>query len=91
MKKRYYFGDAYPEIYFSPCQARCMAYFILGFSNTRVAEVLNLSPRTVDAYTIEMRKKLNCYSKKAMVEKVRQTAFMKYMNELTGESAVLSE
>ncbi len=81
--KRYYLGEAFPGIYLSGRQAQCMAYFILGYSNARVAKLLNLSWRTIDAYVIDMRQKLHFFSKKTMIEKVKQTSFMQYIDELT--------
>ncbi len=74
--KRYYLGDEFPGIYLTERQAQCMAHFILGCSNRKVATLLDLSPRTIDAYTVDLKKKLGCYFKSQLVEKIKQTPFM---------------
>ncbi len=83
MMKRYYLSNTPPTLYLSRRQAQCMAYFVKGYTNAEVAEILHLSVRTIDAYVIDMRKKMSCRSKKEMIKYVIETTFMNDVDKLT--------
>ena len=80
--KKYYLSPLPCHIYFSHREAQCMAYFLQGYSNNEVAQLLNISSSTVNYYLINMKTKLACTSKTSLVAKVCQTEFMRYLPEL---------
>lgn len=72
---RYYLDAKYPGIYFTKRELQCMQCFIVGFTNMRTAEVLNLSARTIESYLTKMKEKLACKTKRQLIEKVYSSSF----------------
>lgn len=61
-------------IYLSKRQAECLL-LLRFYTQKGIAEVLNLSPRTVESYFANLREKLNCKNKFELIEiseKMRQ-------------------
>lgn len=73
--KRYYLGDQYPNIYLTAQEARCMDCFLQGMTDKQAAKVTQLAIGTVGFYLGNIRRKLNCNSKKQLVAKVRSSSF----------------
>lgn len=88
--KKYYLGPLYPNVYFSHRQAQCVILFLKGLSNSKVGHALNLSAKTIDSYTVDIRMKLNCKSKKQLIAKIKKTNFLMYVNELIGNTTDIS-
>ena len=80
--RKYYLSPLPNNIYFSYREAQCMAYFMKGYSNQAVANLLKISSNTVNAYLANMKSKLGCNSKISLIAKVCQTSFMDYLSEL---------
>jgi DNA-binding CsgD family transcriptional regulator len=74
--KHYHLGNLYPDIYFTRQEARCMFYFLQGFTNQQVGGYLGLSDRTVGSYASNMQRKLRLRNKKKMIEIIKQTDFL---------------
>ena len=75
VSKKYYLGEMYDEVYLSQREADCMFYLLNGKTNVAAADQLDLSPRTVEFYVSNMKKKLNCTNKFELIEKVTASAF----------------
>lgn len=80
--KKYYLSPSYPDVYLSCREAQCVAYFLKGYSNRIIGNILNLSSKTIDSYTDNIKKKLNCRSKAELIVKICQTNFMHQSNRL---------
>lgn len=78
--KVYSLGAQYGRAYFTRREAECMARFLKGKTLTRVAEDLQLSPRTVEFYLKNMKAKLGCRSKYELLEKVHASDFMLHVD-----------
>ncbi len=57
------------NIALSPKQADCLAYVAMGMTAKQIAEVMNLSTRTVQHYIENIKVKLNCWTKSALIKK----------------------
>lgn len=63
LKEGYSFGNL------SNREEQCMFYLLRGKTAKRTAEILNLSPRTVETYIDNLKTKLHCRSKSELIEK----------------------
>ena len=77
---RYTIGGEFGDKYLTRQEARCMACFLKGATMKRVANTLGLSPRTVEYYVNNMRKRLGFHSKYELVLKIARTPFAKKAN-----------
>lgn len=75
--KTYPLGDKFRDIHLSQREAECMALILKGKTLSTVAEELKLSIRTVEFYLKNMKTKLNCKSKFALIEQIQQSDFSK--------------
>ncbi len=75
--KRYMLGAQYQDIYFTEREAECITLLIEGKLYRQVGTLLGLSQRTVEFYSKIMQGKLNCHTKKELIEKVKNTEFFK--------------
>ncbi len=80
--KRFYLGNKYPEIYFTLLEAQCMKYFLEGCSDKSVSIILQLSTKTIKFYSLNMQAKLGCKLKKELIEKVKKSDFLNYLQEI---------
>jgi DNA-binding CsgD family transcriptional regulator len=78
--KKYYLGDQYKDIYFTQRQIECMVLFLQNKTNEEVGVIMGISKKTVEAHSIKMKEKLNCFSKKELIEKIKETDFMKFLD-----------
>lgn len=74
---RYYLGERYPGVYFNQQEAKCMFYFLSGYKNKKIAELMSLSSKTVGFYCFRMRHKVPCQSKADLISLVKNTDFLK--------------
>ena len=72
----YTLGKQFQDIYFSKREAECMVYLLKGKSIKAVAKRLNLSPRTVEYYIENMKKKLDCKTKFDLIDLVMDSEFL---------------
>jgi PAS domain S-box-containing protein len=57
------------NITLSPKQADCLVYVAMGMTAKQIAEAMNLSIRTVQHYIENIKVKLNCWTKSALIKK----------------------
>jgi DNA-binding NarL/FixJ family response regulator len=55
-------------------EQECGYYLTRGFSMKEIANALNISPRTVECYIINIKQKLNCYKRSDIVQKIMEGA-----------------
>lgn len=73
----YSLGPKFTGIYFTQREAECMLCFLMGRTIATTAEVLHLSPRTIEYYVKNMRNKLNCRTKSELIGLVLESDFVK--------------
>jgi len=72
----YNLGKKFKNIYFSKREAECMVHLLKAKSVRGVAKLLSLSPRTVEFYLKNMKRKLNCNTKFELIDLVAKSEFL---------------
>lgn len=80
--KSYNLGPKYNSTYFTQREAECMVLLLQGKTVNRIADLLNLSPRTVEFYLKNMKTKLGCRTKFELIELVLESDFLKNIDLL---------
>ena len=75
-KKKYYLNIHNSDDYLTEREKECVDHLILGKTIKETAKLMNLSPRTVEFYLKNIRKRLDCQTKGQLIEKV-QKAYQK--------------
>ncbi len=73
--ERYRLGGEFGDEYLTRQEARCMVCLLGGKTAKSTAKIMELSPRTVEHYINNMKKKLSCCSKLDMVLRVMGAEF----------------
>jgi len=73
----YGLGSKYGDAYFTRREAECMVLLLKGKTINSVADILELSPRTVEYYIKNMKFKIGCRTKFELVDLVYASEFMK--------------
>lgn len=60
-------------------QSECLFYFIRGKTIKGIAEILKLSPRTVEEYLNQVKLKFNCQTKPDLIEAAIQLGYLNYI------------
>ena len=74
--KVYKLGGRFKNIHFSRREAECMVEFLRGKKVNMVAEILSLSPRTIEFYLKNMKNKLGCKTKYELINLVINSDFL---------------
>lgn len=78
--KNYFLGEKYAGISFTRREAECMVHILKGKTISKVAVILELSPRTVEFYLKKMKSKLDCRTKSELMEKVLESDFLSHID-----------
>ncbi len=78
--ERYRLGGEFGDKYLTRQEARCMVCFLRGNTVKSTARIMDLSPRTVEYYVNNIKKKLGVVSKSDLVFRVIKTDFTKNNN-----------
>lgn len=78
--KMYYLGEKFPGLYLTQREADCMLQMLRGKSVDGIAKAIALSPRTVEFYIKNIKKKLSCRTKFDLVDKIIDSDFMNYFS-----------
>lgn len=73
----YGLGEKFKDVYFTKREADCMTRLLRGKTIEGVAKELDLSPRTVEFYIKNMKKKLNCKTKFELIDLVLESDFLR--------------
>lgn len=76
----YSLGKKYAGAYFTKREAECMVLLLKGKTVGRIANMLKLSPRTIEYYMQNMKTKLGCRTKFELVDLVNGSDFMQHVN-----------
>jgi DNA-binding CsgD family transcriptional regulator len=74
--RQYKLGKPFKGIYFTTREAECMALLLQQNTYKQIAKKLNLSIRTVEFYSLNLKAKLRCNSISELINKVKLTDFM---------------
>ncbi len=61
----------------SPRQAECLYYMVKGMQAKKIAEVMQISSRTIEYHTTVLKQKLNCRTKSELIAKALTFDFIK--------------
>ena len=75
-RRKYDLGDGFSGAYFTYREGECMAQFLRGQTIKATAEVLGLSPRTIEYYLKNMKAKCGCRTKSELIHKVAASNFV---------------
>ncbi len=85
---RYFRKKPLSKIEFSEREKECMTCFLQGYSIAKTGHILGLSPRTVEYYSNNMKRKVGCRTKAELIEIVIKTnKLIKKTNFLKDEAA----
>lgn len=71
--KRFYIPLAHKSFYLTQREVECLKLLCLGFTTKKVAEQLNISPKTMDIHINNIKEKCNCVSLFQLGELVSQS------------------
>jgi DNA-binding CsgD family transcriptional regulator len=74
--KKYSLGAKFAGIHFSQRESDCMLQMLRGKSIDGIAKHTNLSPRTVEYYMKNIKKKVGCRTKFELIELVIESEFL---------------
>lgn len=77
MSWRYYLGEPFVPIYLTARELQVFAHAALGRTMRRTGELMGLSARTIEFYLLNMKRKLCCRSKQALVVKLMHCELMR--------------
>lgn len=75
-KRCYYLTRGAHKQYLTRREAECMVHLLRGKTVPSAAKAMNLSSRTVEYYVKNMKARLACPSKEALIEKVLKSDFL---------------
>ena len=78
-KSQYFASGKYASIYFTRREAECLYYLLRGMTITATAAQLDLSPRTVEFYVKNMKRKLHVKTKYDLVECLHEVNFLRQL------------
>ncbi|OGT11054.1 MAG: hypothetical protein A2X77_05580 [Gammaproteobacteria bacterium GWE2_42_36] len=57
-------------------ESECLFYLIRGHRTKTIAQILKLSPRTIESYLNQVKNKLHCYTLPQVIENAKANGFM---------------
>jgi DNA-binding CsgD family transcriptional regulator len=75
MRCMYFIGPSYPGVYFTRREAQCVLLLVRGYTLKEIGSRLGLSPRTIECYSRNVRAKLCCGSRSALIEAIVSSHF----------------
>jgi len=76
----YPLGENFNNLYLTRREAECMACLMRGETINKIAEKLNLAPRTVEFYFKNVKHKLGCRTKFDLLKTVTNSEFMRHVD-----------
>jgi DNA-binding CsgD family transcriptional regulator len=77
----YKLGADYQNVYFTYREAQCMLYILKGHTFNSIGNELQLSPRTIEFYVKNMKKKVGCKTKYQLIDIVLASDFLKNISD----------
>jgi len=76
--QRYFLGDSFGEVYLTKREAESIMALMLTKTVVGAGRKLLLSPRTVEFYLDNIKKKLGCRKKKQVIDLIMKSDLMKH-------------
>ena len=76
-------GEKFPSVFFSPREVECAVLFMQGKTIVQAGQALKLSPRTIEFYLNNMKRKLNCRTKSELICKMLESNLRSKVNDLS--------
>ncbi|OGO93860.1 MAG: hypothetical protein A3F41_01475 [Coxiella sp. RIFCSPHIGHO2_12_FULL_44_14] len=87
IKKIYPLGDAYPGVCFMEREMEISFFLLMGFTYKKMAKILNLSDRTIEFYAHQMKLKLHCPHRRALIQRLgTMEVIQEYVLSRVGDS-----
>jgi len=67
-RKRYYLHENNPSVFLTHRELETASYLMRGYSSKEIAKQNALSPRTIESYIVNIKNKLGCSSKSAIIK-----------------------
>ena len=80
-KKRYYYDSSAPDVYLTCREAQCVYYLLHGYTMVKTADILDLSPRTIEFYVKNIKMKLNLVTKSELIAYMMKVNFLDCINQ----------
>lgn len=78
--KRIFLGSRFPGVYFTTREAE-LAQLLEEYKYHEIGDLLTISRRTAEYYTMNMKKKLRCLSKRELVFVLRESGLIDQLGE----------
>ena len=75
--KRYYLGSTFHNAYLTLREVETVSHAILGKTIRDTAVSMRISPRTAEFYINNVKRKLQCRTKKELIRKIMMSEFLK--------------
>ena len=76
--KRIFLGSEYPDIYLTIREAE-LAQLLGNYKYREIAELLKVSRRTIEYYTMNMKKKLHCRNKRELIYVIQHSGLLEQL------------
>jgi len=75
INKRFFLGKEFSDQYLTHQEIKVYRIILLGYSAKEGGELLNISSKTIEFHTEQLRKKLSCHNKGELLRKAHQYGF----------------
>ena len=65
----YEFNAKIEQFNLSPKQSECLFYLLRGMTSKKIADILKVSPRTIEAHVMSIKHKMDCSNKSEVIDK----------------------
>lgn len=76
--KRIFLGSAYPGVYFTVREAE-IAQLLADYKYREIANLMKISRRTAEYYSLNMKKKMRCSNKRELVYVLRKSGILEQL------------
>lgn len=76
--RTYQLGEKFPGLYLTQREADCMLQMLRGKSIEGIAKAILLSPRTVEFYVKNIKRKMSCRTKFELIDMILDSDFLSH-------------
>lgn len=78
--KRFFLGDDYPGVYLTVREAE-LAQLVVEHKYHEIADLMGISCRTIEYYTMNIKKKLRCQHKRELIYIICESGLLEQLKE----------
>lgn len=79
--RAYYLGEPFGDLYLTKREAECVFWLVQTHTIAQAAAKMCLSPRTIEFYIKNLKKKLKCKNKKILLDTLLQTDLFQQLEQ----------